>query len=408
MKIAVVSNLYPPFIRGGAEVIAAIQAEGLKKAWQHVFAISTKPKTIHVYGVPIDTPHRDKVTQDEVNEVTVYRFNPLNIYYYTEGHKYPGFIKLIWHFFDIFNVFSYRTVKKILKEENPDLIITHNLMGIGFLLPSLFKELNIKHIHVLHDVQLVTPSGLIIKNKEKAFEHKIFNILGYQRLMKKLMGSPDVVISPSKFLLDFYQQRGFFEKSKKLVLRNPVKKIKRVDHNHSKYFELFYLGQVSKAKGAVDLVKAFDKAKLPNVRLNVIGMGQDMKLAKNLAKKNKLIKFHGWLDHKQIVSLVSTMDLLVVPSLCYENSPTVIFETLSMGLPVIAADIGGVSEAIESGKNGWVFPAGDFDNLMQQVSELNKNLDMVRGMSEYCHQSIEPYLVDKHIEELLKIANEVV
>ena len=173
MKIGIITNLYPPFIRGGAEIIASIEAEGLKKAWQHVFVISSRPHNVKIKNAPlIKSP--DFISVDEVNEVPVFRFSPINIYYYLNDFKYPGFVRMLWHFIDMFNVFTYFKVKKILEKEKPDVIITHNLMGLGFLIPMLLRKLKIKHVHTIHDVQMVTPSGLIIYGKENAWQHKFF------------------------------------------------------------------------------------------------------------------------------------------------------------------------------------------------------------------------------------------
>ncbi len=145
MKIGIITNLYPPFVRGGAELIAAMQAEGLKNAWQHVFVISSRPAKIPVYGHSFSPTKLWGQSKDEINNIDVYRFNPVNLYYYLNDFKYPSFIRGLWHLIDIFNIFSYFKVKKILKEEKPDLVISHNLMGLGFLLPRLFRNLKIKH-----------------------------------------------------------------------------------------------------------------------------------------------------------------------------------------------------------------------------------------------------------------------
>jgi len=102
------------------------------------------------------------------------------------------------------------------------------------------------------------------------------------------------------------------------------------------------------------------------------------------------------------------MDVLVVPSLCYENSPAVIYEILSMGIPVMAADIGGVAELIKEGKNGWIFPAGDFVEMNKKLVALYNRKKQVHKMADYCRYSIKGSLIDKHVEKLLKVANELV
>lgn len=405
MKIGLISNLYPPFVRGGAEIVAALQAESLKKNWQHVFVISSRPKYNHgpkSYPRSLDI---FSVISDEVQEVLVYRFRPGNIYYYLNDFRYPALVRLLWHFLDTFNIFSYQKVQKILRAEKPELVITHNLMGLGFLLPGLLKKLKIKHIHVLHDLQLITPSGLIIKNKENSWEHKFFRWIGYVALMKKLWASPAVVISPSRYLLDTYSKEGFFPRSQKIVLPNPIKNLLSLPKDSHPNLELLYLGQVNKAKGALDLIKIFREIAKADLRLHIVGLGQDMPAAKKLAQDDQRIIFHGWLQRGALEPLLNKVDILVVPSLCYENSPTVIYEALSMGLPVLVADIGGAAELIREDYNGWIFPAGDFSALQNKIMALADQKERLVLLADNCRESVRPYQLDNYTEKLLEIIN---
>jgi glycosyltransferase involved in cell wall biosynthesis len=213
MKICLISNLYPPITRGGAEKIAQTAADGLKKAGHEVFVISTKP-----WGGRKSL----KPTTSDEGGIKIYRFYPLNIFYYLNDYKHHALWRMKWHFLDMFNLQSARVVKNILKKEKPELVMTHNLKGIGFLIPRAINKLGIKHIHTLHDVQLAVPSGLIIKGRENNWQQKIFLRKWYEAICRRLFGSPDVVVSPSKWLLEFYIKKGFFKNSKKIVLPNPV------------------------------------------------------------------------------------------------------------------------------------------------------------------------------------------
>lgn len=405
MKICILSNLYPPFVRGGAEIVAAMQAEALKASWQHVFVVSSRPKYIRLPQSNVPQIDFFSVTEDVVNDVSVFRFRPVNLYYYPDDYKFPGFIRLFWHLWDTFNIFSYFTVKKILLEEKPDVVVSHNLMGLGFLLPKLIKKLKIKHVHVVHDLQLITPSGLIIKNHEQALTHRFFRWIGYVWVMKKLFASPNVVISPSKFLLDAYNQRGFFPGSRKMVLPNPINSLQDIKKVPGDDFELLYLGQVNKAKGVIKLVKYFREISKKHIKLNIVGMGQDLDEAKKLAKGDKRIIFHGWLESQTLRPLLARMDILLVPSLCYENSPTVIYEALSIGLPVITADIGGAAELIRESYNGWVVPAGDFQALNTKILSLYEQREQLSAMADNCRASVADFQIDNYISNLLKILN---
>ncbi len=405
MKFAVISNLYPPLIRGGAEIIAAQEAKGLKKAWQHVFVVSTKPRSIKVNNQTV-TANNKNFWLEEEDGVHVYRIVPVNIYYYINDFLHAAPWRLLWHIIDTFNIFSYWQIKKILQIEKPDVVITHNLMGIGFLIPLLIRRLGIKHIHTLHDVQLVTPSGLIIKNQENHWSHQFFRYLGYPWLMKKMFASPDFVISPSQYLLDFYTQRGFFPQSIKSVIYNPTEEAPKINKINTEKLELVYLGQIHEAKGVIRLIKLFSELPLQHARLHIIGGGPDAQKAIAAAKNDQRIVFHGWLNHAKLWEVLAKMDALVFPSLCYENSPTVIYEALNLGLPVLCSDIGGAAELIKEGYNGWKFPAGDEQALKKIINYLYTNRDILPKLKDNCLNSVADFTLDNYCQKIIALVNE--
>ncbi len=403
MKFVIISNLYPPLLRGGAEMVAAQEAEALKAAWQHVTVLTTKPKQIDIGGFNVKANNK-LVWQDEVNGVSVHRFTPVNLFYYLDDYKFPSVVRLLWHLFDTFNIFSYFKVKKFLLSEKPDVVITHNLMGLGFLTPYLLRKMKIKHFHTLHDVQLYTPSGLILKNQENHWQHRLFKLFAYPSLMKKLFASPALIISPSRFLLNFYQERGFFPKSKLVLLPNPSPAPMALARQASVNLELLYLGQVNQAKGVLKLIETMSKIHLPHLHLHIVGIGTDLAKAKILAKDDKRIIFHGWLPHKKLIPILSKIDMVVVPSLCYENSPLVVYESLSFGLPVLAADIGGVAELIKEGVNGWSFPADNWEALADKINKLYLQRDKIRLLAPNCRASVAQFSIKNYIDQILSLA----
>ncbi|MBU1131905.1 glycosyltransferase [Patescibacteria group bacterium] len=347
MKICLISNLYAPHSRGGAEKVAESMARGLRSAGQDVFVISTKPQ----FGFK----------KEILNNIPIYRFKPLNLFYYLNDFKHNAVVRLFWHFIDMFNMHSAFVVNKTLKKEKPDFIITHNLKGIGLLIPLIVKKIKIKHLHILHDVQLSVPSGLIIKGNEKSFVVNGLPTKIYEFLCKKLFDSPESVVSPSQWLMDFYVDKGFFLNSKKTILRNPIDFISH-EQTRMRTNKFLFAGQLEKHKGIEWLIDIWQKNNIAS-ELLVAGNG-----SWSADIKNEKIKFLGKLNQSELNEALAQSDFLILPSLCYENSPTIIPISYANSTPVIAADIGGTAELVDEGKTGFIFTAGDSDSFLNAFS----------------------------------------
>ena len=388
MNICLISNIYPPYHRGGAEQVVVKTVEGLLEAGHRVVLITA-------------TPGQEEIEQKE--GLTIHRIHPKNIFFYTNAHEHGFISRLLWHVIDIFNIGVSKQVKKILQEEQPDVVHTHNLMGLSFLIPKTIRRLGLRHIHTVHDVQLVEPSGIIFKEKENSWRYTGLPTKLYTALLKHLMGSPDVVISPSQFLKNFYSSRGFFQDSSFVIVRNPVTvSIPEVnDKTIGETVHFLYIGQIEKHKGIFVLMDAFGMLSEKDVALHIVGSGSELEAIRKQAADDNRIEVHGRVTREQLPGLFSTMSVSVVPSLCYENSPTVIFESLAFGVPVIASDIEGVAELIVEGENGRTFEAGNAKALSDALSWCASHTSDIESMSKKTDQSLVGLSKEEYIGALV-------
>jgi glycosyltransferase involved in cell wall biosynthesis len=353
MKIAIINNLYKPYQKGGAEkfceeIVKEIKAKGLD-----CFIISTK-------------------TKNQKNENKNPRTYYINSSYYNLNNK--GFLfRFFWQIGNIFNFFQGKKIRNLLEKESPDIIISNNLMGKGLLTFGIIKKLKIKHVHILHDIQLIHPSGLMIFNKENKIRSLPAKI--YQSISKKLSGSPCLIISPSKWLMEEHVKRGFFKLSKKIIQRNPFniesKDFKKIikDDNITRFL---FVGQIESHKGIIFLLESFKEIKNDEIELAIIGDGSLINKVRKIAPKDKRIRILGKKNKEEVYGYMGKSDCLTVPSLCYENSPTVIYEAKNFGLPIIASDIGGIGELI-SLNDGLLFEPGNKEDLKNKLKYFLEN-----------------------------------
>ncbi len=355
MKIGLIHNLYGAYSHGGAETAVSMMAADYRTAGHQVFIISSRPK-------------KPSEKTDEACSEKVYYLS--SEFYNLSRHSLA--YRALWQISNLLAVGKARQLRKILKSEKPDLIITHNLMGIGFLTPRVIKKLKIRHEHFLHDIQLIHPSGLMICGQEKKIDACPAKI--YQSLTRPLFSSPAKVISPSKWLMEIHKKYGFFNDSEQEIrpfvwpYSSSARKEVRVAAQN-----FLFVGQVESQKGIFLLISAFKKINNPDLTLTIAirGGGASLAAAKESAKDDARIIFLGPLSYEETAKIMSKSDCLILPSLCYENSPTVIYGAHAAGLPVIASRLGGIPELM--GKGDMLFEPGDETDLQNKIIEISKN-----------------------------------
>lgn len=387
MKICLINSLYSPYFRGGAEVVVESIVQELITLNHEVMVITLGRK-------------RDLLKS---RQLSIYRIKTFNVFSFLDINERPIWLRIFWHPLDVFNFSGYFQVKKILKSQKPDLVISHNLKGLGYLIPLAVKRSKIRHWHTIHDVQLSRPSGLILFGQEKPF---LIIDKVYEKICRFLFSSPQLIISPSNWLYSFYRRKGFFMNSKKLILPNPVN-IKKIDRPvepvaQKLKIDLLYVGQIVSTKGILFLIQACKKLSMSNWHLTIIGSGQAEEEVKKLIGSNDNFTFLGRVESSKVADYYRQADLTVVPSLCYENSPTVIYESLVANVPVIASDIGGIPEIIKDGFNGYTFATGNEKNLIEVLEYFLSRPEMIAELKKNCFVSVRNYSASNYVKELLK------
>lgn len=346
MKILLAHNLYEPYAKGGAEKVVKEMIEVFLIDNHELVLITTKPKTKN-------------------REIEIKTENNLKIYYFPSSYynlnKVNKALRFFWHLSNFCNPKRKSDYQEIISQEKPDLVITHNLIGLGFFLLDLIKQKKINHQHFLHDIQLLHPSGLMMLGREKMVNSCLARL--YQRFTKKYFTATNKIISPSNWLLQEHLSRGFFPQKEKEI--RPFKNLVITDNIKKENKNFLFVGQLEKHKGIIFLITAFKKLESRDSKLIIIGRGSDEEEAKRLARTDSRISFLGQMTAIELKAEMKKHDALVVPSLCYENSPTVIYEAQEVKLPVIAANIGGIKEIIQ--KNDCLFKAGNEEELLDKL-----------------------------------------
>ena len=173
-------------------------------------------------------------------------------------------------------------------------------------------------------------------------------------------------------------------------------------------FRVGFVGMLAQHKGCHILIDAFQA--LPPGRAvlkiygNTEGYPEYSAKLKRLAGNHGAIEFCGVFPNSKIAEVMADLDVLVVPSLWYENTPLVLYSAQAAHCPVVASDFPGISEVIRDEVNGLLFEAGNVAALVKQLSRLIDEPDLAARLSA---NSQQPKSTATYVDELLSIWNAV-
>ena len=142
----------------------------------------------------------------------------------------------------------------------------------------------------------------------------------------------------------------------------------------SKSHQLAYIGRLAGEKGVRGLLEAWRLARVEDFELLVVGDGPEREALE--AMRVPGVRFTGPMEHGAVLETLRSVRCLVFPSLWFEGEPMIVVEALAAGTPVLASDVGGISELLGYGSAGWLTKAGDVDAWRRSLQDLGNNVDI--------------------------------
>lgn len=191
------------------------------------------------------------------------------------------------------------------------------------------------------------------------------------------LGLADAVVAPSEFLAGVFAGNGFPRERMQVVPYGlepgkiaPIEVVRP-----RRPLRVGFCGVLSPWKAPHLVVEAILGSQL-EVELSVHGRTEegtfqpyiDAMMAR--AANDPRIRFPGPYGSSQASAVFAAMDVLVVPSSWYENTPFVVLEAFAAGVPVVASDLGGLREIVRPGENGVLFRPGDVASLRSALAAI--------------------------------------
>jgi glycosyltransferase involved in cell wall biosynthesis len=147
------------------------------------------------------------------------------------------------------------------------------------------------------------------------------------------------------------------------------------------------IGRLDAVKGHRVLLRALGaiRARHPAVHTVFVGDGegheeQALRGETLAAGLGRWVHFLGF--RSDIPQITASLAVSVLPTVGQDSSPTVLKEALCLGVPVVAADTGGVREVIDDGETGLVVAKNDHEGLAQALVRLLDDPGRARAMAQ--------------------------
>lgn len=327
-------------------------------------------------------------------------------------------------------IWSRRSQKKLeylITAFKPDIAHFHNTFL--FISPAVyytFQKHDIPVVQTLHNYRLGCPGALFLRDGKicedcliqksflPAIRHRCYrdsfsqtavvtSMIGFHRNIGTYNNKIDAFIALGKFSRDKFVEIGL-PAEKIFVKPNfqfPVSQARSGDGA-----QFLYAGRLSVEKGLDILIEAWQMTE--GIPLQIFGTGpHESKTLKNTEKQVNIIVM-GEKSKSDVLSGMLNSRAVVIPSKLYENFPMVILEAFSVGVPVIASNLGAMAEIVQGGVTGLHFEPGNPEDLARKVRWAWEHPAEMRQMGENAQKVFEEkYTPGKNYEQLKGIYRKV-
>ena len=330
----------------------------------------------------------------------------------------------------IYSMTARKALERLIADTQPDLVYCLNI--VNHMSPSVIDAAHKYHVPVvmrLSDYNLICPSHLFLRDGQICTECE----RGYYRSLKykcvqgslaattcraagmyihKLLGiykKVNTYVAPAKFMKDTLVRAGFPEKKIHHIPTFVNSSCWTPRYDNDGY--ILYFGRLTPEKGIEFLLRAYAESGVGDP-LMIVGDGPDdyvdrLKSGIDEISRGK-VNFLGHKSGEELQEIVRGAKYVVVPSLWYDNTPNVVYESFAAGKPVVASALGGLCEQVTE-ETGVLVEPGNICELTAAITRLSSAPELLDKMGRSARRLVEQeYGIENHVKRLLGLFEEVI
>jgi glycosyltransferase involved in cell wall biosynthesis len=166
---------------------------------------------------------------------------------------------------------------------------------------------------------------------------------------------------------------------------------------------ILFLGEIGYRKGIYDLIEALSYIKdLNKFKALICGEGEAQKVLDKIRKYGleDKVELVGWVDGDEKKNLLQEAYLYILPSY-HEGLPMSILEAMAAGTPVISTPVGGISDVVKEGINGFLVPPGSPQMIADRIKKVLDNTALWEKFSKNAYNTIKSKFTLEETEKRL-------
>jgi len=216
----------------------------------------------------------------------------------------------------------------------------------------------------------------------------------------------DEVVHVSKDIQAFYLNA--YRRPRQSVVYNGIKTITLGNKGvclDSNFINIGIVGRITEVKGHIHLINAVKRLPdLDRLRVLVLGDGPLKNTLMDYCQRSGLserISFLGFKDN--VHEYISQLDIFIMPSL-HEGLPYALLEAMYLRVPIIASNVGGISEILENNTDSILIEPSDPELIANAIRALAENKDMGKRLQENAFKKVtENFMIGKMVNEYLGV-----